>query len=106
MPHEGLDAAPVEQRTRRRTASQSPGQKSAQGAAQADVNAYDAPRALGEGQLDIARSGQASAGHIDKPVSENVLAQEHLATTALETADIELITGAFHSARLELGAHL
>src|SRR5664280_3589062 len=93
MSDEGLDALPVEQRACRRAASQLPRQTSAQRAAQADVYAHDAPGALAEGQLDIAGSGQSSAGDVDQPVPENILAQEHLAAAALETAKVELISG-------------
>src|ERR1035437_8785862 len=106
MPDEGLDALPVEQRARRRAASQSPRQTSAQRAAQADVYAHNAPGALSESQLDIAGSGQSSAGDVDQPVPENVLTQEHLAAAALETAEVELISGELDSARLEHGDHL
>src|SRR5664280_1978822 len=106
MPHEGLDASPVEQSARSRTASELPRQKSTQGPAQADVYAHDAPGALGKRQLDVAGSGQPSAGHIDQPVPENVLAQEHLAAAPLKTAEIELISRELNSARLELGDRL
>ena len=104
--HERLDARPVENSPCRCTSPEPSRQEPSQRAAQADIDAHDAPGALDEGQLDVARARQSRPGYVDEAVPEDVLAQENFPRPALEATEIELISRKLHATGLELADHL
>src|SRR5205085_10524695 len=90
VPHERLDACPVQELAGTDALSERLWQQSAQAAARARVDAHYPPRAADERQLDLVRADQPRTLDVDQLPIEEITLEQHLLGPALEPAEVEL----------------
>src|SRR5205807_5569235 len=90
MADKRLDACPVEECAHLDPFAERSREQPAKRRAEARIDADDTPDAVDRRDLDLVRPHQARAVDIDQLPIEHVLAEQHLARSSLEAAEVDL----------------